>query len=113
MDMSSRKSYRGETTIILVQPIKPAKQWKKPWKDFVKLNWDASLDSKGCRMGMGIVARNHAGSVLATYCDTRPHIRDPTSVEALAMWQTVEFCVKMGWGKIILEGDALEIIQHL
>jgi hypothetical protein len=64
-------------------------------------------------MGMGVVACNHARSVLATYCDTRPHIRDPTSVEALAMWQMVEFCVKMGWWKIILEGDALEIIQHL
>jgi hypothetical protein len=62
-------------------------------------------------MGMVIMARNHAGSVLVTFYGTRPHVRDQTSAET--MWQIMELCVDMGWWKIILEGDTLEIIQHL
>jgi hypothetical protein len=41
----------------------------RPPKDYVKINWDASFDTKGCNLGVGLVARNHAGRVLATFCE--------------------------------------------
>ncbi|XP_059431494.1 uncharacterized protein LOC132164997 [Corylus avellana] len=96
-----------------VSPTRPALQWQPPPDGFIKLNWDASIDAAGEKMGMRIVARDHAGRVLTTVCNTRLHVQDPSSDEALAMRQVVELCVEMGWQQVILERDALEIIQHM
>jgi hypothetical protein len=58
-------------------------------------------------MGIGVIGRNHLGQVLAAYCDTKPFV----TAEAWGAWRAVELSRTMGWRKVKLEGDALEIIQ--
>jgi hypothetical protein len=55
----------------------------KPPEGYIKLNWDTSIDTGGKRMGMGIVARNYEGNVIATFCDSKPFITDSAIAEAL------------------------------
>ena len=55
---------------------KPAMKWSRPSVGFVKINWDASIDPKGGCMGVGLVARNHEGRVLATFCYRRNYIHE-------------------------------------
>jgi hypothetical protein len=85
--------------------------WIEPTEGFIKVNWDAALDQTRKRMGIGVIGRNHLGQVLAAYCDTKPFVKDPASAEAWGAWRAVELCRTMGWRKVQLEGDALEIIQ--
>ncbi|XP_059455141.1 uncharacterized protein LOC132185379 [Corylus avellana] len=87
----------------------PALLWKAPPEGYIKLNWDAAVDKETKRVGLGVVARNHRGEVLAMYCDTKAS----TTAEALAASRAVLVAGNLAWNKIILEGDALEIVQRL
>lgn len=86
-------------------------KWELPPTGYIKVNWDAKLDSKSKKMGIGIIGRDHTGQVLATYCDTKSYVQDSAATEAWAAWKAVELSIKMGWMKIHLEGDALEVVQ--
>jgi hypothetical protein len=61
--LNERELYLGGT--VLPEGRGPdAQGWKKPPLDFVKLNWDASLDTNSKRMGVGDLIRDSAGNVL-------------------------------------------------
>lgn len=40
-------------------------RWTKPPKGSVKVNWDAVVDKLNGKIGMGIMARDHGGGVVA------------------------------------------------
>ena len=40
-----------------------ASRWEKPLPGWVKINWDASIDKQGKRMGVGVLVRDHEGKV--------------------------------------------------
>jgi hypothetical protein len=42
-------------------------KWKKTPYGVVKLNWDAAINVEVQMMGLGIVARDHTGQVLAAF----------------------------------------------
>ncbi|GLT76792.1 hypothetical protein SLA2020_484300 [Shorea laevis] len=88
-------------------------KWKKPDVGMVKGNWDAAIDFKNQRMGVGLVVRNSTGSVLAAMCSSVPFITDPTTAEVVALQKAVSVCLDLGFQRIQLEGDALEIVQAL
>jgi hypothetical protein len=64
-------------------------------------------------MGIGIIARDHFGSVLAAVSASMPHVTDPTTAEAVATWKMAEVCVNLGYSRVILKGDSLEIVNSL
>lgn len=68
---------------LLQKTITPG-TWHKPMEGFYKANWDASLDKVERRMGMGIVVRDHKGTLQATLCATMDFVSDLTIAEALA-----------------------------
>lgn len=55
---------------------------------FVKLNWDASLNEKEGRIGLGLIARDCCGDVLGARCISKILRVDPKLDEAiwLCMW---------------------------
>ena len=63
--------------------------------------------------GVGLVARDYKGNVLACRCSFRPYIFYPTVVEAVAAWMVVDFCRTMEVQHVELEGDSLVVIQAL
>lgn len=64
-------------------------------------------------MGGGIANRDHDGVMLAAFVGRREGIIDPGVAEALTAWQAVEVSQHLGLCKIVLEGDALEVVNVL
>ena len=64
-------------------------------------------------MGLGVIARDHEGRVLAMQCSTRRHIDTPTKAEMLAVWNAVILGVQLGVTYLELEGDAMEVVQGI
>jgi hypothetical protein len=88
-------------------------KWSKPSPGWIKLNWDAAIDSGQQKMGIGIIARDHTGSVLAAVCASRPHVTEPTTAEAITVWKLADVCSSLGFTKVVLEGDSLEVVKAL
>jgi hypothetical protein len=68
-----------------VRSVPEVVKWSKPSPRWIKLNWDVAVDSGKQKMGIGIIARDHTGSVLAAVCTSWPHITEPTTAEAIAV----------------------------
>jgi ribonuclease HI len=64
-------------------------------------------------VGLGTVARDYEGRVVAMSSSTRQYIGHPTTAEALAAWQAVVLGVHLGATYLELEGDAMEVVQGL
>ncbi|KAF5441933.1 hypothetical protein F2P56_037100 [Juglans regia] len=91
------------------------KKWKKSSTNMVKANWDATMDFENKRMGMGIVFRDEDGEVLASVCDMKQHVNDPTLAESLALWRALEISnnLSFSFSELVFEGDAAVIIQKI
>jgi ribonuclease HI len=87
--------------------------WQRPPFGVIKLNWDAAINKVTRRMGVGIVARDAGGAVVAVRCASRPHITDPATAEAMAVWMLADFSITLGHTQIIAEGDSLEVVGAL
>lgn len=64
-------------------------------------------------MGVWIIVRDQEMNVLASMCFFKQFIVDRVVAEAYAAWNAVEFSRDLGMLKIILKGDALEIVNAL
>lgn len=84
--------------------------WKALPTDCLKANWDAGLDRKKGRMGLGVIIRDHLGRVWASKSQTRRGFLDPTTAEMMAALMAVQLCCEMGIRRVRLEGDAKNII---
>jgi ribonuclease HI len=85
--------------------------WTKPPIGVIKINWDAAMDSHIGTMGLGKVARDYEGRVVAMSSST--HINHSTMVETLVAWQAMVLGVQLGATYLELEGDAMEMVQGL
>ena len=57
----------------------------------LKINWNVAVNKGFRRIGIGIIVRDHDGSILAARSTTKNFLVEPTVVEALAALQAVEF----------------------
>ena len=64
-------------------------------------------------MGIGAIARDHDGGVLAMMSETMEYIHNPLTAKALAAKRVLKFSHLLGIRKIILEGNAKQITQAL
>jgi hypothetical protein len=64
-------------------------------------------------MGIGIIAQDHTGLVLAAVCASRPYVTEPTTAEVVAAWKLADVCSSLGLTKVVLEGDFLEVVTAL
>jgi hypothetical protein len=64
-------------------------------------------------MEVGVIIKNSEGAVLASLCTTVPFISNPTIVEAIAAWKAANLCYDLGFQRVIMEGDALVVVQAL
>jgi ribonuclease HI len=79
-------------------------RWKAPPVDFVKINWDAAVDSVNRRMGIGVIVRDHTREVIATISAPKNYITALDIAEAVAALKAVTFCRERGLSKVVLEG---------
>jgi hypothetical protein len=76
----------------MVSTTPSGNRWQAPPEGFVKINWDAAVDLVNCRMGIGIIARNSQGEVVASVSAPKSYIIAPDIAEAVAALRAVTFC---------------------
>jgi hypothetical protein len=81
-------------------------RWKASNPGWVKINWDAALNSKENRQGGDVMIRDCAGNVLAARCFSHGGTSSPTVVESLATLVAIDLCRDKGFTHVHLEGDS-------
>jgi ribonuclease HI len=95
----------------VINSLDSSGKWQAPPPGWVKANWDASVDIKSGKVGLGAVVRDSLGNLHAAQTRSIPGLWDPTSAEALAALMAAKLCQEMGWSHIQLEGDAKALIE--
>ena len=110
--MEEREAMEGKlrTHAEILEGIAAA-TWKALPLGFLKANWDAGLDSKRGRVGVGVIVRDHLGRVWASKCMVWEGFLDPTSAEAMGATMAALFYKELGMERIQLEGDAKLVID--
>ena len=65
-------------------------KWTNPQQGWYKVNFDAAVDKKEERIGLGTIIRNHLGDLVAMKSLTRVGLFEPTTAEALAAAMAVQ-----------------------
>lgn len=86
--------------------------WQPPCEDFIKINFDAFVGS-GYMRGLGVVIRNDHGCILMTRTKRVQANWSANFTEASTTVYGLEMARRMGFKKIHLEGDALNIITSI
>ena len=86
-------------------------KWKPPPENMVKINWDAALDKHRKTIGLGIIARDERGSVLAAARKTMSLVVEPVVAESMAALHALIFCHEQGYQEVVFEGDALQVVK--
>ena len=89
------------------------KKWTPPHEGVIKVNFDGAVNVNERTSGMEVVARDSDGMVVGAFESCVKDMIDPTTVEALAAVKALTFAKDMGFQKIILEGDALAVINKI
>ncbi|KAF5465429.1 hypothetical protein F2P56_015440 [Juglans regia] len=85
--------------------------WRKPGESWLKVNFDATIDSKNQKVGVGVIIRDHNGEQMAACSEPNLLLSQPLIAEAAAMRKTIELCTDMGFNRVIIEGDAKVILE--
>ncbi|KAK2638080.1 hypothetical protein Ddye_025875 [Dipteronia dyeriana] len=85
--------------------------WQDPSVGIFKVNCDAALDMNNKLVGIGLVVRDHYSSILAL-CAQRIHAcYSPLVAEAVAVLRGINFVLKTGVFPLVVETDALGVVQ--
>jgi hypothetical protein len=87
--------------------------WTPPPDNTVKINWDASLDKNRRIVGMGLIARDGRGSVLAAATKVLFSEVNPVVAKALAATHAFILGYELGVQQVIFEGDAQQVVQAI
>jgi hypothetical protein len=91
-EMQETMQARHERTVL----------WQPSPANSLKINWDAVVDHKHGRIGLGCVVQDLGGSFLAGRSTTEMFSTDSTTVEAFAAIQVVLFGKEQNYRHIIL-----------
>ncbi|XP_040987875.1 uncharacterized protein LOC121235607 [Juglans microcarpa x Juglans regia] len=87
--------------------------WVCPHQGICKINWDVAVDSKLCKLGIGVAVRDETGNFLATLRKKLDLMPDPKLAEAKAVGIAVQFGLELGMKRVILEGDFKVVVKEL
>ncbi|XVF29293.1 hypothetical protein REPUB_Repub15cG0108600 [Reevesia pubescens] len=88
-------------------------KWAPPPMNFVKVNFDVSLQEQQRCCGIGVVTRNHVGQIVAVGALRMEYVTTAFLAEAIAVMTALEFASDLGFHFIILEGDSLCVVKNL
>lgn len=78
---------------------------------FEKINFNAAYDGNLCQSAVWIVAKDSEGTVLLSYSEIHQQVVSAFAAEAIACRTATQIGIDMQWPKLIIEGDALSIIN--
>lgn len=82
-----------------------------PPQGWVKANWDAAIEKKSGWVGLGVIIRDHRGSLVAAKCVTRKGFVKPVAAEAWAALMALQLSRDLGLLQVYLEGDAKIVVD--
>ncbi|KAL2894806.1 hypothetical protein RDABS01_010715 [Bienertia sinuspersici] len=88
-------------------------KWQPPRDDVIKVNFDAAISTEFDRVGLGIIGRDVGGKVIFAKARTMCNKWESEKGEAHAALEAIETARREGCTKIMIEGDALIVIQAL
>lgn len=94
-------------------PASGMSSWSPPPVNVFKINFDGAVFESQCSAGVGAVIRNSAGEVMATMVNKVAGVVNSEYIEALAAIQALDVAIDIGYQEVILEGDALRVIQAI
>ncbi|XP_040996227.1 uncharacterized protein LOC121242438 [Juglans microcarpa x Juglans regia] len=92
-------------------PVDKQQRWKTPSEGYVKANWDATLNLKQRKMGIGVVIRDEWGEVLTACCDQKKYVQQLAIAECMALWKAMELGRDLGFNREVFKGDAYTIVK--
>ncbi|KAK9991337.1 hypothetical protein SO802_026322 [Lithocarpus litseifolius] len=84
-----------------------------PYFPWYKVNTDATVFKNSNSFGIGVVVRDHEGSVLAALSKHLPLPLGPLEAEAKAMEESISFATDIGIQEAIFETDSLALLGAL
>ncbi|KAL0285024.1 UNVERIFIED_CONTAM: hypothetical protein Sangu_2796900 [Sesamum angustifolium] len=84
-------------------------RWTLPDTGWIKINYDGAIFAAETEVGMGVIARDANGTCVGWRTIREKRQMEPEPVEALAAHEAVSLARRMGWRKIILEGDCANL----
>ena len=108
--------YRADLQVSEVQVEcsgRGGNRWTAPPNGFVKINFDGANAESSRMFGVGVVIRDSEGAVLASCAEKLNQPFKAEDMEALAALKALSFAHELGFQNIVLEGDALNLIQAL
>jgi ribonuclease HI len=106
---ANRKAHIEDPLAMTVSGI----HWKPPQRNVVKINWDAGLNLREGRVGLGFIVRDSQGTCLAARSMSIDIQADAPVAEAMAAANAVLFCKELGFSNVLFEGDALQVIKAI
>ncbi|XP_021743507.1 uncharacterized protein LOC110709603 [Chenopodium quinoa] len=105
------KQYAGKVFKSAVLPINPrgSDSWKCPLVGWVKINTNVHFPG-GCTIGLGVVIRDENDSLLVVAAK-RSHANSPKCAKALAMRYALLLAQRLGFPRVWLESDAINVIH--
>lgn len=91
--------------------IRDQAKWCKPPLEFVKLNVGGAIFFDNCRSGIGLILRYEKGDFRLAASVSEKEVQDPETIELLAILRGLQIGSRMGFRKIIVEGDCLLMIR--
>ncbi|XP_075662967.1 uncharacterized protein LOC142632455 [Castanea sativa] len=88
-------------------------QWLPPPMDVVKINFDGATSPKKKKAGIGVVVRDVNGLVLASCAKIKHEPYKAVEIESLVAATTLSLTTDLGFQRVILERDSMEVIQAL
>ncbi|KAL4311431.1 hypothetical protein GQ457_01G010840 [Hibiscus cannabinus] len=92
---------------------KTAVKWTPPPGNTIKFNFDASFDSLLQSSVSGVVAQNSDGLLMAAGTTPHRYVANPEMAEAFACEDALILAVDLGFNRIIIEGDALTVVNKV
>ncbi|CAM8940407.1 unnamed protein product [Rhodiola kirilowii] len=83
--------------------------WCPPKEGVVKINVDGSWRQEDSGTGIGIVARDHSGSLLWIWAEQLQHLSCAGEVEGHALLTALKIAQERGIEEVMFETDALEV----
>ncbi|XP_028113862.1 uncharacterized protein LOC114311893 [Camellia sinensis] len=99
-----------QTRVRVLQHVPMPIRWSPPAEGLFKANFDRACDVAEGFIGVGVVVRDHTGSVLAAMSAKRVLGMEVDCIEAFAALAAIHFALDLGLNNIVFEGDSLMIV---
>ena len=109
----ARDKHAAQVVSKLSVRISPTVKWKKPDYGVYKLNVDAAIKLGEISFSMGLVLRDHSGTLVAGKTICKLMVSSVFEAEATAILEGLQWLINMTVDKVIIESDSFLSVKAL